>query len=429
MADVFTTIYDWMSGLLMGWGASKLVVDIVVGVIGAGVIVFFLLNLAILIIWIERKFVGRIQDRIGPNRVGPWGLLQNVADVLKLMTKEIIIPEGADLIPFMLAPVISVASVFLIWAAIPFARTAIGTNVNIGALYIVAVSSLGIMSVLLAGWSSNNKYALLGAFRGVAMLVSYEVPMILMLLVPVMLAGSMRINDIVQAQNVWYIFAMPLAGLIFYTANHAEAGRAPFDLLEAELEIVAGYHIEYSGMAFAMFYLAEFLHAFTISALMATLFLGGWRGPFAEQVPTLGIVYFFIKTFLVYLFNVWVRGTLPRLRIDQIMSFCWKFLIPLALALLVAAMLVDKLVGSLPGFASLYYATGSIIQITGGAATFNAAILIRPVVLLFVNLLVGAAALGWIARLGRLERARLAAMEAAPVERSAPVERAAQQAK
>lgn len=405
MADLFNTIGAWLAGLLENVGAGQVVIDIVVGSIGALTIIIFLLTLALFIIWVERKVVGRMQDRIGPNRVGPWGILQNFADVAKLLTKEIIIPTGADLIPFMLAPILSVASVFLIWAAVPFARTTVGTDVNIGVLYIVAVSSLSIMAVLMAGWSSNNKYALLGAFRGVAMLISYEVPIILTLLVPVMLAGSMRVNDIVEAQNVWYVFMMPLAAIVFYVGNHAEAARAPFDMLEAESELVAGFHIEYSGMAFAMFYLAEFLHAFTISALAATLFFGGWRGPGAAQVPILGVVYFFIKTFAIYFFNIWARGTLPRLRIDQIMSFCWKFLIPISLLLLVASILVDKLAEAiLPA----YVLTGSFVEL-----------LPRTAVLLVVNVLVGGAAMLWVARAGRRERERLAALDVAPIERPA----------
>jgi NADH-quinone oxidoreductase subunit H len=408
MADVFTTIYNWFSGLLQGWGASQLVVDVVIGLIGAVIIVVYLLTLALFIIWVERKVVGRIQDRIGPNRVGPWGLFQNIADVLKLLTKEIILPTGVDLIPFILAPVLAVASVFMVWAAIPFARTAVGTNVNIGALYIVAVSSFGIMAVLLAGWSSNNKYALLGAFRAVAMLVSYEVPVIITLLIPVLLAGSMRINDIVAAQSIAYVFMVPLAGIIFYVGNHAEAARAPFDVLEAESEIVAGFHIEYSGMAFAMFYLAEFLHAFTMSALVATLFFGGWRGPGAEQIPSLGIIYFFIKTFAIYFFNVWVRGTLPRLRIDQIMNFSWKFLIPLSLILVIVTVVADKVAAALlPG----YVLVGSLVEM-----------LPRAAVLLGTNVVVGVLVVAWIARQGRLERERLAALEAAPVERPAPAQ-------
>jgi NADH-quinone oxidoreductase subunit H len=409
MADLFNTIGGWLTTLLERIGASQLIIDLVMATIGAVVIIFFLLTMALVIIWIERKMVGRIQDRIGPNRVGPWGIFQNIADVVKLMTKEIIIPTGADLIPFMLAPIISVASVFLIWAALPFTRTTVGTNVNIGALYIVAVSSLSIMAILMAGWSSNNKYALLGAFRGVAMLVSYEVPIVLTLLVPVFLTGSMRVNDIVEGQSIWYVFSMPLAALIFYIGNHAEAARSPFDMLEAESEIVAGFHIEYSGMAFAMFYLAEFLHAFTISALAATLFFGGWRGPGAAEIPILGVFYFFLKTFVIYFVNVWARGTLPRLRIDQMMSFCWKFLVPISLLLLIVAFMADKIAAIIiPG----YQMTGTFVEV-----------LPRAAVLLSVNLVIGGLVIAYITRQGRRERERYEMIETAPIERQ-PVESA-----
>jgi NADH-quinone oxidoreductase subunit H len=261
------------------------------------------------------------------------------------------------------------------------------------------------MAVLMAGWSSNNKYAVLGAFRAVAMLVSYEVPMFLTLLIPVILTGSMRVNDIVQSQSIWYVFAMPAAALIFYIANHAEAGRSPFDLLEAESEIVAGFHIEYSGMAFAMFYLAEFLHAFTISALTATLFFGGWRGPFVEQVPSLGIIYFFLKTSIIYFVNIWARGTLVRLRIDQIMDFCWKFLVPLSLLLLVLVVLADKIAEVL---FPQYVLAGAVTDM-----------LPRTILLLVVNLIVFAVAGLMIARQSRRERRRFEALKAATPEPAA----------
>lgn len=396
MGDIFTTIYNFLLDLLTGWGASHIVADAIIAFLAAAVLATCVLLILIPNIWIERKVLGRIQDRIGPNRVGPYGFFQTIADLTKLLTKEIIIPSGADLIPFLLAPIIMVASVILVWAVIPFTSTTIGTDVTIGALYFVAVSSLGIMAVLLAGWSSNNKYALLGAFRAVAMLVSYEVPMILMLMVPVLLSGSMRMGDIVASQHVWYVFSMPLAALIFLIAMTAEVGRSPFDLLEAESEIVAGYQTEYSGFAFAMFYAAEWSHAFTMCALVAALFLGGWRGPGAEQYPTLGFVYFMAKTYALYFFSIWSRGTLPRMRIDHVMSFCWKFLIPLSLVLIVLATLVDKIVHTyftdqLPN----YLSTTSLVDM-----------LPRAGILLAVNLAVGVLAALWIALLGRQERRR-----------------------
>src|SRR5574341_567469 len=397
MADIFTTIHNFLFDLLTGLGIDKTLAQIIVAFLGAFVIANFVLLILILNIWLERKIIGRMQDRIGPNRVGPWGILQTVADLAKLVTKEIIVPSGADLIPFMLAPIVAVASVVMVWAVMPFARNAIGTDINIGVLYMVAISSLGIMSILLAGWSSNNKYALLGAFRAVAMLVSYEVPMILTLMVPVLLAGSMRMGEVVEFQRIWYIAAMPLAGLIFYISLTAEVGRSPFDLLEAESEIVAGYHIEYSGFAFAIFYAAEWAHAFTISALMAALFFGGWRGPLAEAYPTLGLIYFILKTFAIYFVSMWVRATLPRLRIDQTMAFCWTFLIPISLILLVLATLADKLAAAIiPDYLSTASTT---------------AMLPRTLTMLGVNLLVGLIGVVWIAMQGRRERRRLEAAQ------------------
>jgi NADH-quinone oxidoreductase subunit H len=196
----------------------------------------------------------------------------------------------------------------------------------------------------MAGWSSNNKYALLGAFRTVAMVVSYEVPMVIALLVPVILSRSMGLGAIVDSQPVWYIIMVPLAALIFLITSIAELGRAPFDLTEAESEIVAGYHIEYTGMKFGLFYAGELLHALTMGALFATLFLGGWRGPFVEQVPILGAVYLFIKAFLIYFVTMWVRYSFPRLRIDQMLDFCWKFLTPLALVLLIVTAITRVLI-------------------------------------------------------------------------------------
>jgi len=398
MGDIFTTISTFLIGLLTGLGVDPLLAHIIVAFLGAFLIANFVLLILIVNIWLERKVIGRMQDRIGPNRVGPWGIFQTIADLTKLVSKEIIIPSGADLVPFMAAPIVAVASVILVWAVMPLAKTAIGTDLNIGVLYMVAVSSLGIMSILLAGWSSNNKYALLGAFRAVAMLVSYEVPMILTLMVPVLLSGSMQMGKIVSDQQIWYGFSMPVAALIFYIALTAEIGRSPFDLLEAESEIVAGYHIEYSGFAFAIFYAAEWAHAFTVSALMAALFFGGWQGPFAETIPTLGIVYFMGKTFLIYFMSMWLRATLPRVRIDHTMSFCWKFLIPMSLILITLVVLVDKLAALAIG--ESYLDTTTMLAMTP-----------RSLALLAVNLVTGAFAVWWIGVMGRRERERLAALE------------------
>jgi NADH-quinone oxidoreductase subunit H len=231
----------------------------------------------------------------------------------------------------------------MMWAVIPFAPGVIGTNLNIGVFFILAVSSVSVVALLLAGWGSNNKYALLGAFRAVAQLVSYEVPMVMALLIPIILAGSMSTQRIVVEQSIWYVFVVPLSALIFFISALAELGRSPFDLLEAESEIVAGYHIEYSGMKFAMFFLAEFIGTLFMSALFATIYLGGWRGPGAVQYPLLGLLYFSIKMFLVYFVIVWIRGTLPRVRIDQLLNLNWKFLVPLVLALILVVALIDRI--------------------------------------------------------------------------------------
>jgi len=350
LSDPINFIASWLESVMLGFGWSETIINAVLKFLGAGAVGTFGLALVIFTIWLERKLYARIQDRLGPNRVGPWGIFQTFPDMIKIFTKEYITPDGADKVVFNLAPILSVSAVLLIWAVIPFAPTVIGTDVNVGVLYIVAVGAAGTLSILMAGWSSNNKYALLGAFRAVAQMVSYEVPMVLALLVPVLLGQTMGINSLVASQQVWYIVVAPLAALIFFISSMAETGRAPFDLLEAESELVAGYQTEYSGLKFGMFFVGEFLHAFTIAALTVTLFLGGWRGPWSETFPILGMFYFFFKTFLIYFVVAWIRISLPRLRIDQMLNFNWKFLTPIALVLLITTALVEKiLVLVLPG--------------------------------------------------------------------------------
>jgi NADH-quinone oxidoreductase subunit H len=343
MSDPINLISEWFRELLLGWGIAPNIVQVLMSFIGALVIAMVAMGVVVLLIWVERKIAGRIQDRLGPNRAGPFGLLQPFADIIKIFSKEMITPLGADLIPYNLAPVVFVASVLLIWAVIPFAATVVGAEIHVGVLYIIAVGSFGIVAVLMAGWSSNNKFALLGAARAVAQMISYEVPMVLSLLIPTLLAGSMGVTSIVEAQNVWFVVLAPIAALIFLITSMAEVGRAPFDLLEAESEIVAGYHTEYSGMKFGMFYVGEFLHVFTIGALIATFFLGGWRGPGAETYPVLGFVYFYAKAFLGYFIITWVRLSLPRIRIDHMLAFSWKFLTPLVLVVLMITALLVKL--------------------------------------------------------------------------------------
>ena len=316
----------------------------IIDVVQIFILATFLLMNTLVLIWLERKLISRFQDRIGPNRVGGrYGLLQSVADALKMLTKEFITPSGADRIAYNLAPFIIVVSALLMWAVIPFAPGVIGTDLNVGVFYILAISSISVVALLLAGWGSNNKYALLGAFRSVAQLVSYEVPMVLALLIPIMLAGSMSLQSIVYSQEVWYILVVPLSALIFLISALAELGRTPFDLLEAESEIIAGYHIEYSGMKWGMFMMSEFINAFFMSALFTTIYLGGWRGPGAIEYPVLGLVYFSIKTFLILFVLIWVRATFPRIRIDQLLNFNWKFLVPVTLVLIMVVALIVKL--------------------------------------------------------------------------------------
>jgi NADH-quinone oxidoreductase subunit H len=265
-----------------------------------------------------------------------------------LLIKEDITPNGANRVVYNLAPIMALATVLLLWGVIPFAPTILGSDLNVGVLYIVAVGAISTLGILMAGWASNNKYALLGAFRTVAQVVSYEVPMVIILLIPVILARSMSIQKIVAAQSVWFLLVAPIAALIFLTTAIAELGRAPFDLPEAESEIVAGFHIEYTGMKFGMFYAGELLHALTMGALFSSFFLGGWHGPFVEQVPILGVVWLFLKAFFMYWVIMWVKYTMPRIRIDHMLAFNWKFLTPLALAVVLVTAVMEKLLAGLP---------------------------------------------------------------------------------
>jgi len=342
MVDPVNLISTWLRGLLTNLGLAEGFINFLMVLLGVIVLAIAVTLLDIFLVWVERKVVGRFQDRFGPNRLGPFGLIQPFADIIKLLIKEDILPVGADKIVYNLAPVLALGTVLLLWAVIPLAPTVIGADINVAVLYIVAIGAIGSLAIIMAGWASNNKYALLGAFRVVAMMVSYEVPMVIVLLVPVILARSMGLMAIVEAQDVWYIVLAPAATLILLVTSIAELGRAPFDLAEAESEIVAGFNIEYTGMKFGLFYAGELLHAITVSAVIATVFLGGWRGPFVEQVPILGVFYLFAKAFLIYWVIMWIKYSFPRLRIDQMLDFCWKFLTPLALVLLIVTAVLDK---------------------------------------------------------------------------------------
>ena len=297
------------------------------------VIMFILVNAALLgaavFVWSERRLLARFQARRGPNRWGPWGTLQPVADIIKLIIKEDIIPTAADKIAFTLVPIIMLMALLLSLAVLPFARNTYLVNLNIGILYIIAVSSMSTIAIFMAGWASANKYAMFGAMRGVAMLISYEIPLVLSLVGVVLIVGSMSLVSVVEAQSIPFILVQPLGALVFMLGISAELNRTPFDILEAESEIIAGYHTEYSGIKFALIQAAEMAGVLAASGFLATIFLGGWSGPFLSS--QLGALWFLIKlSCFVFLF-IWIRATFPRLRIDQIMAFAWKFLLPLAL--------------------------------------------------------------------------------------------------
>jgi NADH-quinone oxidoreductase subunit H len=284
------------------------------------------------LIWLERRLLGLWQDRYGPNRVGPFGLLQVGADMIKIFFKEDWVPPFADKSLFVMAPGIIITTVLMSFAVVPFARHIVVVELNFGLLFFLAFSSLGVYSIALAGWSSGSKYALLGSLRAVAQMLSYEVFMGLSLMGVVMLSGSFDLSRIIDAQRrVWFIFPQFVGFLIFLTAGVAEVRRLPFDLPEAEAELVAGYHTEYSSLKFGMFFVAEYLGVVLISSFITVLFLGGWRGPLLP-----GVVWFFIKTFALICLFILMRAALPRPRYDQLMGVAWKVLLPLALLNLLA---------------------------------------------------------------------------------------------
>ncbi|MAZ60125.1 MAG: NADH-quinone oxidoreductase subunit NuoH [Chloroflexi bacterium] len=281
--------------------------------------------------WLERKALGRLQLRLGPTRTGPMGLLQPLADAVKLVLKEDIVPTASDKAIFWIAPVIVVISAFMIWVTIPASQGLVLRNLELGLLYIIAFAVVGILGLVLAGWGSANKYGVLGGLRSAAQLISYEIPVILVVVAVAMLAQSLDLTVIVNAQSkLPYIVLMPLGIVVFFIAGLAEVGRTPFDIYHAESEVVGGPFVEYSGAHWAVFFLAEYINTFAIAALTTLLFLGGWLGPFLP-----GIVWFLIKVYAVILVIFWIRGTFPRLRMDQLMAFAWKTMVPLSFYLIV----------------------------------------------------------------------------------------------
>ncbi|MBN2076265.1 MAG: NADH-quinone oxidoreductase subunit NuoH [Dehalococcoidales bacterium] len=309
---------DWPGNFWGHWILFSLVTIIVVILMVMG------------FIYIARREIGRMQSRVGPNRTGPFGLLQALADVLKVLLKEGITPAAVDKPIYWLAPIVTLVPVFVVFAVMPFTNGGMLANLNIGVLYVVAISSITTVGMFMAGWGSSNKYSLISAMRVIASVVSYEFPVLISIASVILIAGSLSLNDIVIAQDIPFILLQPLGFLVFFIAGLAEISRAPFDLLEADQEIVAGFHLEYSGIKFALFYLVEYGEAFLLSCLISTIFLAGWRGPILPEW-----LWFIIKTLIVWFVMVWLWATLPRVRIDQMMALAWKFLLPLAMINLV----------------------------------------------------------------------------------------------
>ena len=294
---------------------------------------------ALFLIWMERKVAAHMQLRPGPMEVGPHGAIQTVADAVKLMGKELITPEEVDRPIYLLAPIVVFLPVLLTFLVIPFSQTWIIKDMNVGIVLILAFSTLTVLAILMGGWASNNKYAVFGALRSVAQNIAYEIPLLVTVMSIILMVGSFKLKDIVAAQSgYWFILVQPLAFILFIICATAETNRTPFDLPEAESELVAGFHTEYSGMRFALFFLAEYTNMFIVSAVAAVLFLGGWRGPLLP-----GVVWFLIKVYALIFLIMWFRWTFPRVRFDQLVTFAWKILIPLSFVNLLLTALALKI--------------------------------------------------------------------------------------
>jgi NADH-quinone oxidoreductase subunit H len=329
LSNLTSELYDQLRDL----GVSESAIWVISALLGTLAIVSFVGAVAIVNIWVERRVVGRMQSRLGPNRLGPFGLLQPLADAIKLMQKEVLQPASAPGAIYTLAPIAFMVPGIAIMAVLPWGENMVLANLDVGLLFILALSSLAVLSVFMAGYSSNNKYSLFGAMRVIAMLVSYEIPIVVGLLGVVLFAGTMNMQGIVDFQRdnwVFLIMLQPLAFLLYFFAISAELNRTPADIAEAESEIVGGYHTEYSGMKFGLFYAAELVNAVAVSAIIATLFLGGWWTYGLEEIIP-GWMLFIGKIYAVYFVFVWTRGTLPRFRIDQLLAFAWKWLTPMAI--------------------------------------------------------------------------------------------------
>ncbi|MGE5405978.1 MAG: NADH-quinone oxidoreductase subunit NuoH [Candidatus Saccharibacteria bacterium] len=327
MEDLIINIANFLSSSLITWGLSTFWADLILLFLQWTCIILIITFNVIVLIWLERKISGFMQERLGPNRLGPFGCFQTIADTLKLLTKEDIVPSKTDKWIFKTAPMFFIIVSVMLYTVIPMGQNMVVVDLNVGLFYFISVGSLSTIAILMAGWSSNNKWSLLGAMRSVAQMISYEIPLAFSLLGVVMIAGSLNLSDIVASQSkYWFILLQPIAFITYFIAATAELNRGPFDMPEAEQELTAGAYTEYTGMRWALFFLAEYTNLVAVSALAATLFFGGWQGPWLPSW-----IWIIIKTYLIMLIFMWLKWTFPRIRMDHLMSLSWKVLIPVSL--------------------------------------------------------------------------------------------------
>ena len=342
--NFWTELGAWAQGVLYGWGLPEWAVNLISDFVGVLILLIIGVMAVLIFTPMERKVIARMQDRPGPNRVWPYGLLQALADAIKMLTKEDVTPRHADRALHMLGALIVAVPALLVYAVLPWGPNIIGKDLNVGVLFIVAIGSIHVLALLIAGWGANNKFSLLSAFRVVNQLLAYEIPMVLCILTVILFSRTMSTQGVVEAQTVPYFVSMPVAGLIFLICAMAEANRSPVDLLEADSEMVAGYMVEYSGMKFAMFFIAEYVNMFAAAILISTLFLGGWKFFGLEDLaPVLTPFIVFAKAVFVIFCMLWFRATFPRMRFDHLVGFAWKFLVPLSMVNLMLGALVVKL--------------------------------------------------------------------------------------